>query len=57
MEDPARYVEISVRAGTDRAHGARLRERILSRNRVLFEDSAVECEFERFFLDATDRGR
>jgi predicted O-linked N-acetylglucosamine transferase (SPINDLY family) len=46
------YVGIAVRLGTDRAYNQRLREQILARNHVLFEDSTVVAELERFFLEA-----
>jgi protein O-GlcNAc transferase len=46
------YIDIAVRIGTDRGCARSLRERIRSRNHVLFEDPRVVREFERFFIDA-----
>jgi predicted O-linked N-acetylglucosamine transferase (SPINDLY family) len=48
------YVDIAVHIGTDPAHAGALRERILTRKHVLFEDPRVVQEFERFFVEATD---
>jgi protein O-GlcNAc transferase len=50
--DPQHYIDIAVRVATDHAYAQSLRERILSRNHVLFEDGRVVEEFERFFMDA-----
>ncbi len=44
------YIDIAVRLGTDRAHAREVRERILARNGVLFENPEVVREFERFFV-------
>jgi protein O-GlcNAc transferase len=49
------YVDIAVRLGTDRAHAASVRKRILANNAVLYEDPRVVREFERFFLEAVER--
>jgi protein O-GlcNAc transferase len=46
------YVDIAARLGTDATFRRDLRERILSRNYVLYEDERVVLEFERFFLSA-----
>jgi predicted O-linked N-acetylglucosamine transferase (SPINDLY family) len=46
------YVEIAVRIATNPPYRAQLRERILSRHHVLFEDPRVVAEFERFFVEA-----
>lgn len=54
-ENPAHYVEIAVRIGTDADYARSLRERISDRNHVLFEDPGVIEEFERFFLGAFNR--
>lgn len=51
--DAQDYVDIAVRLGTDRQFAARMRERILEHNQVLFENLAVVREFERFFTEAT----
>jgi predicted O-linked N-acetylglucosamine transferase (SPINDLY family) len=50
--DDADYVDIAVRLGCDRGHADALRERILARCHVLYEDPRVVTEFERFFLTA-----
>jgi predicted O-linked N-acetylglucosamine transferase (SPINDLY family) len=52
--DPQQYIDIAVRIGTDRSYAKALRERILSRNHVLFEAPRVVSEFERFFIEALD---
>ncbi len=53
----ADYVDIAVRLGTDPAARQALRERILNRNHVLYEDLRVVREFERFFEEALrDKG-
>jgi predicted O-linked N-acetylglucosamine transferase (SPINDLY family) len=49
---PAHYVEIAVRIGTDPGYAQALRQRILARQHVLFEDARVVSEFERFFVQA-----
>jgi predicted O-linked N-acetylglucosamine transferase (SPINDLY family) len=46
------YVEVAVHAGTDRAYRAALRDEIVERKGVLFEDPHVVREFERFFEEA-----
>jgi protein O-GlcNAc transferase len=51
-EDMEHYVDIAVRIGTDRRYADALRERIVARNHVLFEDPRVVSEFERFFIEA-----
>lgn len=50
--NPEEYVRIAVRLGTDPAFRQATREKILARNRLLYEDMAAVREFERFFLDA-----
>lgn len=50
-EDMEHYVDIAVRIGTDSRYADALRERILARNHVLFEDSRVVSEFEQFFIE------
>jgi predicted O-linked N-acetylglucosamine transferase (SPINDLY family) len=49
------YVAIAVRLGCDKAYAAGLRARILAANGVLYENSRVVAEFERFFLEAVAR--
>ncbi len=46
------YVAIAVRLGTDRAFRTEVREKILTRNTVLYEDKRVISEFQRFFHEA-----
>jgi predicted O-linked N-acetylglucosamine transferase (SPINDLY family) len=48
---PQAYADIAVRIGTDRELARRLREQILTRNDVLFENACVVSEFERFFTE------
>jgi protein O-GlcNAc transferase len=55
--DARHYVEIALRLGADRAYAGALRERILSRNHVLFADARVVSEFERFFIEAAGHER
>jgi protein O-GlcNAc transferase len=50
--DESGYVELAVKLGTDAAFNASVRARILERNHVLYEDSRVPREFERFFSAA-----
>lgn len=49
---PAHYVELAVRIGTDSEYAKSLRRRILAHHHVLFEDTRVVSEFERFFAQA-----
>jgi protein O-GlcNAc transferase len=49
--DAAHYVDIAVRLATDAEHGAATRREILRRNGVLYENSDVVREFERFFRE------
>ena len=51
---PEEYIRIAVRLGTDPEYREELRSRIQARNGVLFEDSRVVREFERFFCEAVD---
>jgi len=51
-DTPARYVEIAIQLGTDQAYRERLKRKILAANSVLYEDSKVVREFEKFFLEA-----
>ncbi|MEJ0004920.1 MAG: tetratricopeptide repeat protein [Steroidobacteraceae bacterium] len=50
--DTADYIEIAVRLACDAEFAAAIRRRILSENRVLYENEAVVREFERFFFHA-----
>jgi predicted O-linked N-acetylglucosamine transferase (SPINDLY family) len=52
--DAQDYIGIAVRIGTDREYARTLRQRILARKHVLFEDARVLREFERFFQEAVD---
>ena len=52
--DAAEYVDIAVRLATDADYGAAIRQEILQRNDVLFENAAVVREFERFFRAAIE---
>jgi protein O-GlcNAc transferase len=51
-KDEADYVAIAVRLGTDAAYREQVRQRILERSQVLYEDRAVVAGFERFFEQA-----
>jgi protein O-GlcNAc transferase len=51
-KDPDDYIRIAVRLGTDRTYAREIRQRILERNHVLFENREVVKEFERFFIEA-----
>jgi protein O-GlcNAc transferase len=55
--DAQDYIDIAVRIGTDTGYARTLRQRILTRKHVLFEDPCVLREFERFFLEAVDMER
>jgi protein O-GlcNAc transferase len=50
--DAEDYVDIALRLGCDKNYARTLRERILSKNGVLYENRRVVEEFERFFLSA-----
>lgn len=57
MEDcvalnPEQYVSVALRLGTDRKYQGEIREKILARSAVLYEDMEVVREFERFFAEA-----
>jgi len=49
------YVRIAVRLATDSDFNRRVRQAILANSHVLFEDSNVVREFERFFTEAVSR--
>ncbi len=53
--DAAQYVDIAVKLGTHREEARVVRQKILASNHVLFENRRVVEEFERFFLEATER--
>jgi protein O-GlcNAc transferase len=53
--DAASYVDIAVKLATDRSYAQSFRERIRASNHVLYEDSNVVREFERFFQVAVER--
>jgi protein O-GlcNAc transferase len=50
-KDPAEYVRIAVRLGTDQEYATAIGTRIRAASHLLFEDPRVIMEFERFFLD------
>ena len=50
--DESDYVEIAVRVATDPGHRQQLQRSILERNGILYRNSAVTREFERFFTTA-----
>lgn len=55
--DPADYVRIAVRLGTDPEYRAALRGRILAAKDVLYDNLAGVRALERFFIEAVERGR
>lgn len=52
---PRQYVDVAVRIATHPEIKDDLRQRILARNHVLFEDERVVAEFDRFFVDAVEK--
>jgi len=56
-DDAAQYVDIAVGLGRDKGRAQAVRERILARNGVLYEDRRVVIEFERFFRHAVREAR
>jgi protein O-GlcNAc transferase len=46
------YVDIAVSLGCDKGYAREIRDRIMARNHVLYEDPRVVHEFERFFFHA-----
>ena len=55
--DMAEYVALAVKLASDRDYGEAIRSQIALRNDVLFEDTHVAGEFERFFVGAVDGHR
>jgi predicted O-linked N-acetylglucosamine transferase (SPINDLY family) len=51
-QSPDHYTEIAVRLATDSAFRESIKEKILARNYLLFENSDVLREYERFFVNA-----
>ena len=56
-EDAQSYVDIAVRIASEPDLRHSLRQRILERNSVLFENRRVVTEFERFFTETLQRSR
>jgi predicted O-linked N-acetylglucosamine transferase (SPINDLY family) len=50
--DPAGYVEMALRLGTDPEYRDRVKAKILAANHVLYEDVAAVRELEQFFVTA-----
>lgn len=50
--DPTEYIQIAVRLGTDATYRQHVREQILARNPVLYENMQVVREIEQFFVKA-----
>ena len=50
VDSPARYVELAVRLGTDAKYRAKLKTKILARNKHLYENTRVVKEYERAFI-------
>jgi len=55
--DKEDYVKIAVRLAADPAFRERVREEILARNSVLYEDSEAVREMEQFFIESARRAR
>jgi protein O-GlcNAc transferase len=53
--DEADYVRRAVKLGTDTGYRQTLRDKILARNSVLYENAEAVREFERFCIDAVSR--
>jgi predicted O-linked N-acetylglucosamine transferase (SPINDLY family) len=51
---PTQYIDLSVKLATDEGFRSAIKEKILARNHVLYEDITVVREFERFFLQACE---
>ena len=51
-DSPARYVELAVRLGTEPTFRDAIKQKILARNHVLYENRKVVTEYERVFLAA-----
>ena len=56
-DSPAHYIARAVRLGTDTAFRESIRQKILARNHVLYENHAVIGEYEQFFLTALEESR
>lgn len=54
---PEHYAETAVRIATDREWQRLLREKLLERGQILFEDEAAVMQHERFFLEAVAESR
>jgi len=52
--DPAQYIDLCVKLATDAGFRSAIKEKILARNHVLYEDMTVVREFERFFVQACE---
>ncbi len=52
--DPAQYIALSVKLATDRDFRNAIKDKILARSHVLYEDINVVREFERFFRQACE---
>ena len=55
--DPAHYIKLSVELGTNKALRDAVKEKILARNHLLYEDINVVREFERFFVEACENSK
>ncbi|HEX7642385.1 MAG TPA: tetratricopeptide repeat protein [Burkholderiaceae bacterium] len=52
VDNPAQYIELSVKLGTNKIFRDFIKEKILARCHLLYEDIKVVREFERFFETA-----
>ena len=50
--DAREYIDLAVRLGTDADYRAARRKEIIEHSAVLFEDTHVVREFERFFAES-----
>jgi predicted O-linked N-acetylglucosamine transferase (SPINDLY family) len=51
---PTQYIDLCVKLANDKDFRYAIKEKILARNHVLYEDMTVVREFERFFLQACE---
>lgn len=56
-ESKARYIEIAVKLGTDPAYREEIRQKILAKNDVLYENMGIVRELEDFFSQAIEKSR
>jgi predicted O-linked N-acetylglucosamine transferase (SPINDLY family) len=57
VTNPAEYIKLAVKLGTDPDYRAMIRSKILAANEVLYENPKGVRELEQFFQHAVDRAR